>query len=431
MGADNMGMKTIQSCRICGNRQLDDVLDLGHISMTGIFPSENRSDVASGALTLQKCKADSGSEACGLLQLKEIYDTDSKYGQNYGYRSGITQTMQKHLGGIVRRLTKVVGLGSHDTVLDIGSNDGTLLKTYQHGGALFGVDPSAEQFHSEYPDNSTLIVDFFPSEDLNVQAPDCGFKVITSIAMFYDLHDPLAFMRAISEKLAPGGVWYTEQSYVGALYEHLCYDSVCHEHFNFYGLSQLQWMAERANLKIIDVVFNDINGGSFGVLFCNAQDERKPNHDLIQSILQREKTNPEFSEAAISILQTRVDRHITVIKDFFEGARQSGEVVLGYGASTKGNVLLQCAGVTAEMMSAIAERDPRKFGCYTPGTKIPIVSEIDAKAMKPDYLFVLPWHFKSEILQREREFLEQGGKIIFPLPRFEIHSHRDFAELKF
>lgn len=405
------------------------VLDLGNIAMTGIFPARGESQPQYGPLKLVRCYSDEGS-SCGLIQLHQQYDPLLMYGTHYSYRSGITSTMRAHLSSNVDYVKSKVDIYPGDAVLDIGSNDATLLKSYERSDiSLFGIDPSAKQFESLYPSNSSLITDFFPSTELDQLAPKSGFKVITSIAMFYDLHDPVAFMKSIARLLSPDGLWYTEQSYVGALLDDLCYDSVCHEHFCYYGLRQMVWMAEQAGLQVIDVNFNDVNGGSFAVAFQLKSSNTLTVSTRVQHVIDREvQMENEWTFKANSI-QTRVDQHIETVKRFFTEAQNQNKRIYGYGASTKGNVILQAAGITPEMMPAIAERDSRKFNRKTPGTSIPIVSEETVRHLNPDYLFVLPWHFKREILHREQGFLSKGGQIVFPLPRFEIHRFNGFSTL--
>lgn len=405
------------------------VLDLGNIAMTGIFPAMEESQPQNGPLNLVRCYSEERA-SCGLIQLQQQYDPLLMYGTHYSYRSGITSTMRAHLRSNVDYVRSKIDINPGDAVLDIGSNDATLLKSYERTDiSLFGIDPSAKQFESLYPRNSSLITDFFPSAELNTLAPKNGFKVITSIAMFYDLHDPVAFMKSIAGLLSSDGLWYTEQSYVGALLDDLCYDSVCHEHFCYYGLRQMVWMADQAGLKVIDVNFNDVNGGSFAVAFQLKSANTLPVSTRVQHVLDREmQMEREWTIKANSI-QTRVDQHIETVKRFFTEAQNQAKSIYGYGASTKGNVILQAAGITQAMMPAIAERDSRKFNRKTPGTSIPIVSEQIVRELNPDYLFVLPWHFKREILNREQDFLANGGQIVFPLPRFEIHRSNGFSTL--
>jgi NDP-4-keto-2,6-dideoxyhexose 3-C-methyltransferase len=364
---------------------------------------------------------ESYDSAMALLQLAHTYDLGEMYGETYGYRSSLSQTMVAHLRDIVRGAVEIVAPKSGDAVLDIGCNDGTLLGCYEGMGLRrHGVDPSSEKFRSEYPEDVLLLVDFFGKDKVAHAFGNRKYRIITSIAMFYDLDDPMSFMREVRDLLAPDGVWVTEQAHMGTMLANLAFDSVCHEHLNYYNLRQIQWMAERCGLKLLDVDLNHINGASFCVTFAHADSPLTERPERIARLLDDERQAGFSTLLPYQIFADRIALFRRKVRNFFEEARQAGELVFGYGASTKGNVVLQYCGVSPQEMPVIAEKYPWKFGLVTPGSHIPIISEEEARVRNPDYFFVLPWHFRDEIVARERPYMERGGALVFALPRFEI-----------
>jgi len=330
--------------------------------------------------------------------------------------------MVAHLRNKVENLLRMVPVGVGDVVLDIGSNDGTLLSCYPEGPTLVGMDPTAAKFRSFYQDRIKVIPDFFSSDTFQSELGGQKAKVVTSIAMLYDLENPISFVEQIASILAEDGIWHFEQSYMPSMLEVNAYDTICHEHVEYYGLKQIQWMLDRCGLKILDVATNDINGGSFAVTAALASSALHPNSTNLQRILDAESAAALDALSPYEAFAKRVAVHRNDLLATLEEITASGATILGYGASTKGNVILQYCGLTAAEIPAIAEVNPDKFGSFTPGTQIPIISETEAHARKPDYFLVMPWHFRENLLAREKPFLDRGGKMLFPLPRIEIVS---------
>lgn len=401
-------------CRLCQSTELKGVIDLGNQSFTGIFPASRDENVPTGNLSLVRCAN------CGLVQLEHSFPMNLLYGSNYGYRSGLNSSMVRHLGGISKKLQEIVKLHAGDLVIDIGSNDSTLLQNYSKDLKLVGVDPSGEKFKKYYPPHVTLVPDFFPSEKLSAVTKGQKAKIITSIAMFYDLEDPSAFVRTICDNLDDSGVWLLEQSYLPSMLTANSYDTICHEHLEYYGLLQIKRMVDNAGMKILDVELNDVNGGSFAVMVAKKNSPLKSNQGQIDKLLASEVETT--SVAAFDQFRQRVEVQRRKLHDFLDEQQRLKKLVLGYGASTKGNVLMQYCGLTTEQIPHIIEVNEDKFGKFTPGTKIPIISEKEGRALKPDYFLVFPWHFKAMIVEKEKAFLAAGGKLVFPLPEFEIVS---------
>lgn len=407
--------KKISKCRICGNTRLETVLDLGEQMLTGVFPREKNARVTTGPLRLVKCSGD--DRVCGLLQMEHSYDLAEMYGENYGYRSGLNASMVRHLHTKVDRILNLVTLGEGDLVVDIGSNDSTTLKAYPAEGlTLVGIDPTGPKFQSFYPCHVHLIPDFFSSTLLKARFPGKKAKVVTSFSMFYDLEDPMGFMREIHEVLADDGIWVFEQSYMPTMLETNSYDTVCHEHLEFYALRQIKWMADRVGFKILDVEFNDVNGGSFSVTVSKkggSSDTLPLVQDLLDDEYKKElHTLKPYLAFADRVLETRRD-----LLAFVEATRAAGKTVAALGASTKGNVLLQYCGLTAEQVQYVGEVNPEKFGCYTPGTWLPIIPEQELLGKKPDFVIVLPWHFRQFFVNNKKL---SGVNLVFPLPKVEV-----------
>jgi hypothetical protein len=406
--------RSLERCRVSGSTNLVPVLHLGGQELTGVFPQSKTEPVTRGPLDLVWCP-DSG-----LLQLGHSYDADEMYGDNYGYRSGLNQSMVRHLTQKIRTLETVADLSPGDSVLDIGSNDATSLKAYSTQGInRIGIDPTGDKFREYYPEGISLVADFFSAENFQ-KVSNKKVKIVTSIAMFYDLDDPIAFARDVASVLAPDGIWHFEQSYMPAMLRTVSYDTICHEHLEYYSLAVVRLILEAADMKVIDVQMNGINGGSFAVTAAHKNSGLSSNDAVIDWLLGQEDRMGLNSARPFREFEDRVYRHRADLVRLLQALAADGKKVFGYGASTKGNVTLQFCGITEKELPVIAEVNPEKFGRFTPGTRIPIVSEAEARAMKPDYFLVLPWHFKEGILQREQEFMANGGKFIFPFPEIEI-----------
>ena len=402
------------NCRVCTSRNLTSVLNLGFQSLTGVFPKSVEEVIPEGPVELVWCSD------CGLLQMAYSYDPGEMYGGNYGYRSGLNASMVKHLTDKIRYLEQIVIIDSNSVVLDIGSNDATSLKSYTVDGLRkIGIDPTGGKFQKYYTNDITLVEDFFSAEAYR-SVETRKANIITSIAMFYDLEDPIAFARQIEEVLDDNGIWHFEQSYMPSMLRTNSYDTICHEHLEFYSLEVVVKILAKANLKIIDVQMNSINGGSFAVTAAKKTSVLPQNHAVINWLLGQEKSMGLSTPKPYRDFEERMFRHRDDLVKLIRALNADGKTVLGYGASTKGNVMLQFCGFTVDDIPAVAEVNEDKFDCYCPGTMIPIISEAEARAMKPDYFIVMPWHFKNGILERESEYLEQGGKMIFPFPEIEI-----------
>lgn len=409
--------KRITECRVCRNTNLTPVLSLGDQAMTGIFPKiAECEEVPVGPINIVKCH---GQEVCGLLQLENTFDPIEMYGDNYGYRSGLNQKMIDHLHSKVKEICSLIDLKNGDMVIDIGSNDGTSLAAYPDGLILVGVDPTAEKFRSHYQQRVTVISDFFSSEIVANLFDDKKARVITSHSMMYDLDDPIWFAKEVRSVLEDDGLWMFEQSYMPLMLSRTAYDTICHEHIEYYSLKQIVWILAEADLKVVDVTFNDTNGGSFSVLATPVGNHSRRIEESVPDTLAKEvEMGLDTLEPYQEFAKRTNERSIELLR-FIELAISRGQVVRGVGASTKGNCLLQYTGLTSEHVLSIAEVNPEKFGCLTPGSLIPIEKQEDVLDSRADFLLVLPWHFREFFMNSP---LFEGQNLLFPLPEVEVVS---------
>jgi len=345
------------------------------------------------------------------------------YNEGYGYRSGLTTYMSQHLKKILDFAIEKISLNKGDYVLDIGSNDGTLL--HQYANDMYhriGIDPVAKKYLDLYPKDAKVVTDFFTKESYFSVATEKA-KVVTSISMFYDLETPVEFAKAIASVLSLDGVWVFEQSYLPAMLRTNSYDTICHEHLEYYSLAAIQHILQLVGMTIIDASQNEVNGGSIRLA---AVHKLGPLADKISSeatwLIEQEKNHDIYSKKSFEIFQENVQRQKLDLVRLLQELKRSGKTVIGYGASTKGNVILQYCGIGPDLLPFIGDITPFKDGVFTPGSKIPVISMEKAKAMRPDYFLVLPWAFRSDILLREKETIYNGTKFIFPLPFVEIVS---------
>lgn len=409
--------KRIHKCRVCGNSELVPVVDLGEQYLTGVFPRKSSANtLTKGPLRLVKCHG--GNSVCGLLQLEHSYDLGEMYGENYGYRSGLNTSMTRHLQSKVARICNSLNLQSGDLVVDIGSNDGTTLGAYPDDLLLVGIDPTGEKFRRYYAGHVNLIPDFFSAGLLTRAFPGRKAKVVTSFSMFYDLESPGDFAQDVASVLDPeNGIWVLEQSYMPLMLERNAFDTICHEHLEYYGLKQIAWVVEGAGLKIVDVELNDINGGSFSVVATHRASQHAGGRSSVSRMLAAEETTGLSVLAPYQAFYSRVEQNRRALREFVAKVHREGKRLCGLGASTKGNVVLQYCGFTASDIDVIGDVNPDKFGALTPGTWIPIEEEAKVLASSPDFLLVLPWHFRDHFL---RNPALAGRQLVFPLPQLEV-----------
>jgi hypothetical protein len=404
----------INKCRVCGSSSLKKIFTLGDQKFTGIFLQKKNSNVPSGNLSLVFCKL------CSLLQLENSFDKKILYGNNYGYMSSLNNTMSMHLKNKSENLKKKYNLSSGDLIIDIGSNDGTFLNFFNKSFNLVGVDPTIKKFYNYYNKNILKIDDFFSKNSIQATVKNKKAKLVTSISMFYDLQDPLKFANDIYDILDEDGVWHLEQSYMPAMIKNTSYDTICHEHLEYYSLKSIKYIFDKIGFKIVDIEFNDVNGGSFALTVAKNKSAYKENKVLIEWLLEKEELYQYNSPSTFEDFFKKTVMHKKILKKLLIDLKNAKKKVIGYGASTKGNVILQYCNINEDLLPYISEVNKYKYNKFTPGSNIRIISEKKAKLLKPDFYLVLPWHFKSFIINKEKDFIKNGGRLIFPLPDIEI-----------
>ena len=412
-----MKYNKIHRCRLCYSNKLKPLIDFGSICLSSAFPYKNLKYKKIIPMIFGICKN------CRSVQLLHNYDLKALYNNDYGYRSGINQSMIDHLTNITNDIKKIIKFKIGDYVLDIASNDATLLKSYKFSKINYvGIDPTIKKYKKFYPKNfktkSTL---FSKNKYLNLSNKQKA-KVITSIAMFYDVQNPNEFVSDIKDILSKNGIWVMEMYYLPILLKYNAYDSICHEHITYFSLNQINYLCEKNNLKIFKVSLNSMNCGSIRYFICHRDARFKLDYNSLNKCKKLEKILDQDScfynfKKRIKFLSKKLN---LIIKNL----NKRKKTIHVYGASTKGNISLQYSKLSVKDISFVADRNPLKWNRKMPGSNIPIISEASSRAKNPDYYLVLPWHFKKGFIKREKKFLAKGGKLIFPLPKIEILSKK-------
>ena len=405
----------LKKCRNCKSKKISNVFTLGKQSYTGKFPEHLNQIVKKGEISLVICNK------CNLVQLGNHFDLKYLYVPSYGYRTGINQTMTNHVQQITRYLKNKVKLSKGESVLDIASNDGTLLNFYDKNIIKFGIDPLVKKYLSNYKKINYKISNFFNYNKVAKKYKK-KFKIITALSVFYDLENPNLFLQGIEKLLDSKGIALIEIADLYSILKKKMFDTICHEHLEYYSTKVLINMFEKNRLKLIDIKENDINGSSKQFYLAKINSSLRVNLKKINNVIKKEKNLKMNKIKTFYNFKNEIDKIKLKLINKLNQIKNNNGRIHGYGASTKGNVLLQYFGIDNKYLDFIAERNPKKYGCYTPGTKIKIISEKKSRALKPDFYLVLPWHFKEEIIKRESSTLKSGTKLIFPLPNLKIIS---------
>lgn len=421
---DGAKYRTIDKCRVCGYRNLTSILSLGNLYVSDFLDSPDKSKGIKAPLELVLCNVKDGG--CGLLQLRDTVSNESLY-RNYWYRSGINNTMTNELIGIAEKAASIANLKTRDYVIDIGANDGTLLRGYKVSGLkTIGFEPARNLEQYGKQGTTKIIVDFFSHSAWEKEFGKVKAKVITAIGMFYDLDDPNTFVADVVKCLDDEGLLIIQMMYLPLFLERNAFDGICHEHLEYYSLCSLENVLKRHGLEVLDVEMREhINEGS--VRFYVRKEHKGRSHkilvgatDRVVALRKREADlgldGKEAYEALVNRILTEKEKVVSFIKQVVS----KGKKVHGYAASTKGNTTLQFYGLTPDLIEAIADRNPQKYGKFASGTLIPVISEEESRMQKPDYYLILAWHFLPEFIDREAEYLKRGGKFIVPMPEFRV-----------
>ena len=407
--------RKIKKCRICKSKKIKNILDLGLQALTGKFPTSLNKNIIKTPLSICICKS------CKFVQLSHNFNNSFLYNLEYGYESGINSTMKNHLINITKKICKIKKLTNKNIVVDIASNDGTLLNSYDNNIIKVGIDPILNRFKKNYRNIQYRIPDFFSYKKFKKLNLKKKADVITAFAVFYDIKDPNSFLKDVKKCLDNKGIFIIEQSNLAHMIKLNSFDTICQEHLGYYSTYVIKSLMKKNNLKIFDHEYNESNGGSSRYYITHEDNyEIEINNKNINKILEFEKKYKVDKIKTYLNFKKKINKIRDLSLSKINSIISKKKIIHGYGASTKGNVILQYFNIDNKIIKYISDRNPFKFNRYTPGTKIKIISEKKSRNLKPDYYFVLPWHFKKEILVREKEIRRKNKKFIFPLPKFSI-----------
>lgn len=405
----------IEKCRVCGNIHLDTVLDLGNQYLSGIFPKSVDLNIHKGPLKLVKCNEQFGG--CGHVQLEHTFDLPTMYGEEYGYRSGLNASMIKHLQQKHDKIVSFLNLRDGDLVIDIAGNDGTFLGFFSPKLRLISIDPTSRKFSKYFKPHISYIPDFFTEDTYRKNIGDTKAKLVTSFSMFYDLEDPCQFAKEVNSVLDPEeGIWVLEQSYMPEMLRMNSFDTVCHEHLSYYGMRQLKYIMDKADFKIIDFEFNDVNGGSISLVVANKNSKYEEATQMVNDLIQEELDQKLDTLEPWNDFKCRIELCKHKFWDLIVECDNKNLKIAALGASTKGNVTLQTWKATPNDIEVIGDVNPDKHGSFTPGTNIPIKDEEEV-LNNYDVFVILPWHFRSFFINNPKF---KGKRLLFPLPTPEI-----------
>lgn len=403
-------------CKNCKKNSLEKILKIGKQPLSGFFYSTKKTNLKKYSLDLFKCSE------CNLVQLNNLANIKKMYGSHYGYKTSVSKMMLSHLKEKIKRFKKNKFIKKNYNILDIGSNDGSFLKLLGNKYNLYGIDPSAKKFKKEYK-GMKLITDFFSKKNVikNIKNQNIKFNLISSFAIFYDVEDPNSFCKDIEILLEDNGVWVCEFSYLPLMLKNLTFDQICHEHIMYYTYSVFEEILIKNNLKVIDIKINEINGGSIEVIIAKHKSKRRSNIRLIKKLKLDEK---KITESSYKNFSKRIRKVGTDLKLFVN----KNYPIVGYGASTKGNIVLNYANLDSNKIKYICDANSKKYGKYTPGTNIEIISKEKMRILNPKYILVLIWSFRSEIIKQELDYIKNGGNLILHLPKLHIINKQNYKK---
>ncbi|MEK7502572.1 MAG: methyltransferase domain-containing protein [Patescibacteria group bacterium] len=401
----------IKECRACYSKRLLDIISFGSLYLSDFVKKSKKPP--KHPLSLVLC------QNCSLLQLKHTTPPSLLYTDNYGYESGINQTMKDHLKEITEKSSnKLKNRKGKIIAVDIGANDGTLLKYYSKNVYKVAIEP-IKKFAGKCKKYADVVInDFFNFESYNKYLPGKKADLITAISCFYDIDNPNKFLHDITKILNEDGIFIIQQNYLKSMLEQNAFDNIVHEHLEYYTLTSLQNLLKKHGLEVFDVELNNLNGGSFRTYICF--NKKRPISKSVKNLLIAEKRLNLDKKTVYREFAKRVRDNKKTLKKFIKTEVKEGKKIYLYGASTRGNTLLQYFNLSKKLIPYAIERNPEKWGKKIASLGIPIISEDRARKDKPDYMLVLPWFFKDEFLKRESEYLKNGGHFIFPLPNLEI-----------
>ncbi len=404
-------------CKNCKKTSFKKILKLGKQPLSGFFYEKKITNLKTYSLDLYKCNN------CNLVQLKNEFISNKLFGKNYGYETAVSNLMVSHLNEKKKKLIRNKYVKKKSKILDIGCNDGTFLNLFKNSHDLFGIDPSAIKFKKKYNKNIELITDYFSKKNLLAKInKKTKFDLITSFAVFYDIDDPNAFCNDIDELLMDNGVWVCEFSYLPLMLKNLTFDQICHEHLTYYTVNVFEKIINKSGLRILDLSLNEINGGSIEIIVCKKNSNHKSNLRKIEKI---KKDENKINDKSYLNFQNRV---INIKKELISFLVKN-KGTIGYGASTKGNIILNFCKIKSNNLNFICDANPKKINKYTPGSNIKIITKSKMRKINPKNLLILIWSFRKEVIKQEKNFIKNGGNLIFHLPKFHIVNKKNYNKV--
>jgi hypothetical protein len=404
----------LKECRICKKKKFSFLFSLGNLSFTGKFAKNLKTLIPRKKISLVIC------DSCKLIQLNQNFNPKYLYGKDYGYRTGVNSTMTNHVKEIAYEAQKLSKVKKNEYVLDIASNDGTLLNFYKKDLVKVGIDPILSKFKKFYKNINYSVPNFFSLSALKKKGLVKKYKIISALSVFYDLKKPNIFLKDIKKILHQDGIFILEHADLLSIVRNNLFDTICHEHLEYYSSKIIIKLMEKNGLKVFDLKKNNINGGSIRYYIAHNNSKYNVKFNKINLVLRQENRYKLEKVQTYKKFLRKINIQKNKLNDFLKKKIKLKKNIHGYGASTKGNVLLQYFNINKNQINYIADRNPKKYNLYTPGTQIKIISEKISRNLRPDYYLVLPWHFKKEILSREKKIRKKGTKFIFPLPKLRI-----------
>lgn len=401
---------TIKKCRSCGLKRLSKIISLGNQYLSD-FTKINKKP-KSFPLRIVLC------HSCHLVQLDYNAPQKYLYTERYGYKSGINQTMQDELREITEKSLKKIKDKKNIVVVDIGANDGTLLKYYSQNIYRIGVEPIKKLAKECKKHANKIVNDFFTVEAFNKIIKNKKANIVTAISCFYDMEDPNKFVSDVGKIMTTDGIFVIQQNYLVGMLEQNAFDNIVHEHLEYYSLLSLNNLLQRHGMEVFDVELRSLNGGSFRT-YIGFKNQRRITK-AVEKLKKYEEKLRLNKKKIYSDFAKRIEKNKNNLVKFIKSETKKGKLIYLYGASTRGNTLLQYLGLDERLIKFAVERNPEKWGKIISSVGIPIISESQARKDKPDYMLVLPWFFKKEFLKREKSYLKKGGHFIFPLPSLEV-----------
>ena len=420
MNLRNKNITYLKNCILCGNENLEQVIQLDEQYISSTFVKSNKNNELTKIktpLTLVLCSNNKKKNNCGHLQLLEITKPDLLY-KNYFYRSATNDTMKTDLKNVVDQAISIAKPEKGDVIVDIGSNDCTLLNFFGDKFKLIGFEPAKNIKYIDEGNNIKVFPNYFNSTEYNKHLKKKA-AVITSCAMFYDLANPKLFVKDIENILDEEGIWCVQISYLPSMLQYNNFYDICHEHISYYSIDSFEYLLKQLNLKCFYAETNAVNGGSIRFFVCKNTCNKYNKLEYLKNLEQLKKKEKDYNlkdKSTFINFQKKITKIKNTTNTFVDKLIKSKETVLALGASTKGNILLQHFGLDKSKIPFISERNPEKVGLKCLGSDIELISEERARSMKPRAFIVLPWNFKEEIIKREKKYIDSGGQLMFPMP---------------